>query len=56
MAIEDEVREKILSEFKAHLDNHLLSHDSFPLEATIIVKYDDCRQTLTINFENATED
>ena len=56
MTIADEVREKIIAAFKTDLNQHLISNDDYPLEVTIKTVYKDCKQSLTINFNENMED
>lgn len=52
MSVSEEVKQKILAEFKAGLERHLFSEKSYPQQAKIVTTYAECEQTLTINFEN----
>ena len=52
MSIPEEVKTKILAEFKAGLDRHLFSEKGYPQQVKIVTTYEKCEQTLTIKFEN----
>ena len=50
MEKDDEVRERIIAKFVEDLNLHLLSKSSYPKEVTIRIAYEECVQTLTIEF------
>ena len=52
MSIPEEVKAKILAEFKAGLERHLFSEKGYPRQVKIVTTYAECEQILTINFEN----
>ena len=51
MSKSDEVKEKIIEEFKKELNKHLFSDKDYPKEVTIRTLYEGGAQTLIIKFD-----